>query len=144
MAYRDKEKKRIAERAACKRWRKRHPDRQSLSCKNWAENNRVHIVVYNRRLVAELREKVIAGYGGKCQCPRCIIDTKQFMEIHHVNNGGAKHRRERSPVQIYRDIIKANFPPEFAVLCANCHRAISSYGVCPHEAEVIVGALLVA
>ena len=88
-----------------------------------------------KRLRAEnyrlLRESIIDGYGGKCEC--CGEKTKEFLSIDHVNGGGRKERETLSIYQIMRKIINANFPNDYRVLCHNCNSSLGFYGYCPHK-----------
>ena len=83
---------------------------------------------------AKYREPVISYYGGKCVC--CGETESKFLELHHVNGDGKAHR-ERIGVSgtgMYRHLISNNFQSEWElqILCANCHKAVTYYGSCPH------------
>ena len=65
---------------------------------------------------------------------------KEFLVLDHINNDGAAHRKSMKNksdgfgIQLYRWIIKNNFPPIFQVLCANCNMGKEmNGGVCPHK-----------
>jgi hypothetical protein len=79
------------------------------------------------------RFRILQAYGGKCVC--CGETIPQFLNIDHINNDGAKHRREiggSSGLQIW--IEKNNYPKDFQILCYNCN--VGKYlngGVCPHK-----------
>jgi hypothetical protein len=89
-----------------------------------------------------LRDLVFAAYGGYC-CVCCGETEPLFLHIDHINNDGARHRREilggkkSSGQSVYRWLRVNGFPPGFQVLCANCnlgkHR---NGGVCPHQVNV--------
>ena len=70
----------------------------------------------------------------KCQC--CGEDELTFLNIDHVNNYGAKHRKlvVRRGNSIYRWLKMHKYPDGFQVLCFNCNigRHING-GVCPHQ-----------
>jgi len=77
------------------------------------------------------------GYGGyKCAC--CGETEPKFLSIDHINNDGAKHKREfnlRTGDEVYRWLVKNGFPPGFQVLCMNCNWGKRFNGnVCPHVA----------
>jgi hypothetical protein len=78
------------------------------------------------------RDKVFEAYGGyHCVC--CGESEPVFLEIDHINDDGAAHRRAIGGAgSFYNWLIKNNFPPGFQVLCANCNRA-KRFGVCPHQ-----------
>lgn len=83
-----------------------------------------------------IKNAVFAAYGGYiCAC--CKETTQKFLTIDHVNNDGAKHRKEigyRGGIGIYLWIYKNAFPPGFQVLCFNCnHGKQLNGGICPHK-----------
>jgi hypothetical protein len=95
----------------------------------------------SRRLNLALREEVFAAYGGNlCTC--CGEQEPMFLTIDHVDNDGAKMRREgvhsRGGTQFYQWLRKNRFPPGFQVLCMNCnlgkHR---NGGTCPHQSSKV-------
>jgi hypothetical protein len=71
----------------------------------------------------------------RCQC--CGETEIKFLSLDHVNNDGAKHRRElgKNVDHMYDWIIRNGFPPMFQVLYFNCNYAKSAYGRCPHEEQ---------
>ena len=80
------------------------------------------------------RAAVIGAYGNQCAC--CGEKEIEFLQVDHVNNDGAVHRKQLKTAggsQIYRDIIRRNFPDDFQLLCANCHLVKSCGRVCPHK-----------
>lgn len=84
---------------------------------------------YNRGF----RIKLLEAYGPYCRC--CGETTPEFLELHHVNEDGAEHRRQigRGPEALYRWAERHGFPDTLAVTCANCHAADTYYGGCPHK-----------
>lgn len=89
--------------------------------------------LYYRRRERALKDLVFAAYGGyKCAC--CGETEKLFLQIDHVNNDGADHRRERKGKGLYTWLKCRNFPEGFQVLCANCNWGKrQNGGVCPHR-----------
>lgn len=79
----------------------------------------------------EIREEVIKGYGGKCEC--CGEDTMEFLAVDHRNGGGRKERKTTSIYQILRKIQEEDYPNDYRVLCHNCNSALGFYGYCPHQ-----------
>lgn len=80
---------------------------------------------------AEYRVRVIEAYGGRCSCPGCHVHHAELLTVDHVG-GGARHRQNRrSTRDIYRDIIKAGFPPDYQLLCGSCNLAKSDKDKCP-------------
>ncbi|HEC64216.1 MAG TPA: hypothetical protein ENI23_02860 [bacterium] len=90
--------------------------------------------IYEKRAVKKLRKEIIDHYGGKCAC--CGETVLVFLTVDHINNDGAKHRKEIGDGHvIYRWIKRNNFPIDmFQILCYNCNvgRARNN-GVCPHK-----------
>ena len=91
----------------------------------------------NRARRIEVKDRAFAGYGGyKCAC--CGESETQFLTIDHVNNDGAEHKRKwnlRTGEEVYRWLIKHDFPSGFQVLCMNCNWGKRyNNGVCPHKA----------
>lgn len=89
----------------------------------------------NRRKHQEARNAVFEAYGGyKCKC--CGVTEPAFLSIDHINNDGAEHKREyrlRTSTEVYRWLIKNNYPTGFQVLCMNCQWGKRVHGVCPHQ-----------
>lgn len=87
---------------------------------------------YHRRL----RSVVIGNYGGECAC--CGCDEDVFLQIDHINNDGAKERKEKGLTsrKLLNYIINNNFPNTYQILCANCHQAKSKLGKCIHRCSV--------
>lgn len=81
----------------------------------------------------KFRIKLLDAYGPYCRC--CGETTVEFLEMHHVNEDGAEHRRQigRGPEALYRWAQRHGFPDTLAVTCANCHAAETYYGGCPHK-----------
>lgn len=79
-----------------------------------------------------LKDEVFAAYGGYiCAC--CGEDIPAFLSIDHIHEDGADHRR-RIGTDLYRWLIKHEFPEGFQVLCMNCQWGKRKHGVCPHQA----------
>jgi hypothetical protein len=80
-----------------------------------------------------VKMKVYEHYGVRCNC--CGESEVAFLTIDHVNNDGAKHRKEMCAdgYSIYAYIIRKNFPDDFQVLCRNCNWGKHSRKVCPHK-----------
>lgn len=81
-----------------------------------------------RKTFRKLKLKVISQYGRTCG--RCGETRLGCLEIDHVNNDGAKQRKELGvatkanwTTAFYRYLSAINFETEYhlQVLCANCH-----------------------
>jgi hypothetical protein len=95
------------------------------------ENQKIRNRAYNQKL----KLKVMDGYGNKCNC--CGEAKIEFLTIDHVNNDGAKDKkndRSYSTYRLCRRIIKENFPNNYQILCFNCNcgRQVNG-GICPHK-----------
>lgn len=91
---------------------------------------------YNPSRSLELRDKVYAYYGNQCQC--CSETNPLFLTIDHINNDGAKHRREIRKLgtgsNFYYWLVSNNFPEGFQLLCFNCNCGKQrNKGICPHK-----------
>jgi|SRR5882762_620429 len=83
---------------------------------------------YKRRI----RQEIINAYGGFCKC--CGIKNLVFLDIDHINNDGASHRKEVGfGLAFYLWLRRNHFPEGFQVLCKNCNWAKFVLGKCPHE-----------
>lgn len=87
-------------------------------------------LAHNRKV----RQDLLAAYGGKCAC--CGERTPEFLDIDHIHNDGAKHRKEVGSGNVmHKWIRKNNYPSDLQILCANCNQGKyrSGTGECPHE-----------
>lgn len=87
----------------------------------------------------EKRTIVINYYSDGTMCCKCCGEKEiKFLSVDHINGGGNKHRKELkfskdgSGGDIYRWLIKNNYPKGFQILCHNCNMAKGFYGTCPH------------
>jgi len=89
----------------------------------------------------KIREETISHYSNglkKCAC--CGEKEIKFLAIDHMDNNGAKHRKElggRGGEVMYKSLKKLNYPPGYQVLCHNCNMAKGLYGECPHKTKTI-------
>lgn len=88
---------------------------------------------YAKKFYRELKTRVIAAYGGQCQC--CQEQHFEFLTIDHINGGGSKHRKSRGAgAGFYAMLEKQGFPKdEYRLLCMNCNFALGIYDHCPHK-----------
>lgn len=80
-----------------------------------------YIIDSKRNKRQRLRKEVIKGYGSKCAC--CGFDDPRALALDHVNDNGAKERKEwRGKMDFFYDkIVKEGFPADYQILCANCN-----------------------
>jgi hypothetical protein len=82
---------------------------------------------YHRKLKLEL----ITAYGGKCEC--CGESKFEFLQLDHVNGGGAQHRKKLT-IHMSSHLKKMGYPKgDYRLLCANCNSSLGLYGYCPHK-----------
>lgn len=86
--------------------------------------------------------KVIQAYGGKCEC--CGETNAAFLTLDHVNDDGAKHRKESGKIvfKLTDWAIKNNYPDSLRLLCYNCNcgRELEPDKVCPHKKQESIAA----
>jgi hypothetical protein len=92
-------------------------------------------IAAQKALGRKIRAQILAGYGGKCAC--CAESEPHFLELDHVNGGGAKEfKAMKSAITLYRRVIAQGFPDRYRLLCANCNRGrYRNGGRCPHNRE---------
>lgn len=84
-----------------------------------------HCLATAKRCRAKQKDLVFNTYGGYlCVC--CGETEKSVLQLDHINNDGWKHRRSFGANgsyagQMYKWIIKNNFPKLFQVLCVSCN-----------------------
>jgi hypothetical protein len=100
--------------------------------REWRLKNQQKNREYANNYTTNIRKNVLKHYGNKCAC--CGEETYQFLSIDHVENNGAKHRKEIGYGRnIYFWLKKNNYPSGFQVLCFNCNLAKGHWGFCPHN-----------
>lgn len=142
-------------RAAQRRYRERHREairarkraayaedapRQRARQKQRRTERRDDVLAYNRKWSADyrarLRAEFIADYGSRCGC--CGEAEPAFLQLDHIQNDGAAHRREhKTGAKLLASLKRAGWPKDrYRLLCANCNygRAMNG-GICPHEAH---------
>jgi hypothetical protein len=101
---------------------------------DWRQRNLKRMV--DRRL--SLRRLVMTHYGGFLPSCKCCGETEyNFLCIDHMNNDGAKHRKEIGRISILSWLVRNNFPDGFQILCYNCNCAKGFYGYCPHRSPPV-------
>jgi hypothetical protein len=122
-----------------KKWRLENRDginrKQRIFVSEWRKRNPDKVRLQRYKTRDNLRTDVLMAYGNKCIC--CGESTRQFLAIDHINNDGAKHKRQnnlKSAQAFYTWLRKNNYPKDnFQILCHNCNMAKGFYGACPHE-----------
>src|SRR3989304_933090 len=120
-------------------WRKKNPEKVNQYSRKhyWANREKeiMRVMKGNAKYHRQRKIEALGKYGGsppKCACCGCPILL--FLTIDHMNNDGAKHRKEiKRYGSIYLWLKKMNYPKGFQVLCMNCNWAKGKFGFCPHE-----------
>lgn len=84
----------------------------------------------------KLRDEVFAAYGGpRCQC--CKENRVECLQVDHVNNDGAAHRRQigRTAQALYIWLKRNGYPAGFQILCASCNQIKRVFGYVPEVAS---------
>lgn len=100
----------------------------------YREQHKEEHINYNKEMYKKLRKEVFSYYGEKCAC--CGESEMEFLGIDHINGGGTKHKKKVGHgIQLFRWIIKNNFPNNLQILCHNCNIAKSDKRefICPHK-----------
>ena len=152
---------RIKRKARCKECKnttqkeyiERNKDKVAKCKKEWYEKTREERNEYRRKYSREnrkkinqlieigqarLRQQIIAGYGGKCEC--CGESKSVFLDIDHINNNGKIDRaRFNSSRSFYRWLRDNGFPRDgYQLLCSNCNQGKRrNHGICPHREKKV-------
>lgn len=74
---------------------------------------------------------------GSVRCVCCGESDLRFLSIDHIDGGGTQHFIKRwkggETSDIYKWLVKNNYPEGYQVLCFNCNQAKHICGKCPHE-----------
>lgn len=117
----------------CLRCRKRPSVEGIQICQTCREESRKYYLRNNTRR-KEQWDIVLDHYGRKCTC--CGESNVLFLTVSHVNNDGAKHRKQIGERQIVKWMIENNFPDGLTIECYNCNMGRTrNKGVCPHKSD---------
>ncbi|KKM68494.1 hypothetical protein LCGC14_1460340 [marine sediment metagenome] len=133
-AYYEERRLQALERA--RKWRldnpKRYKELNRVCGQRWYKENKDQVCRETRARYLRLKKIVVRKYGGRCAC--CGVSELVFLAVDHVNNDGAKMRKEKvhgHGVALYHWLIRRGFPKDFQILCHNCNWA-KAHGGCPH------------
>lgn len=104
-----------------KEWRKKNKLRSNeYSLKYYKKDPKKHIAACIKS-AKKLRYDVVTAYGGKC-C-NCGISDFDVLDIDHIKNNGAIHRKAgMNSKPLYYFLKKNNYPKdEYQLLCRNCN-----------------------
>jgi len=106
--------------------------------RQYQAKNRDRLYAYNRNWQSqrhrELKHDTIIAYGGRCAC--CGESEPAFLDIDHINNDGAEHRKEVGNTTRLMLWLKRDGWPKDRVqlLCCNCNQGKArNGGICPHQ-----------
>ena len=95
----------------------------NATARAWKAANREKVEEYNKRYCAktrQLRQDIFRHLGGKCV--RCGFSDQRALQIDHVKDNGAQHRREYpAEATRYKNILENIDSGEYQLLCANCN-----------------------
>jgi 5-methylcytosine-specific restriction endonuclease McrA len=99
------------------------------------KKHKEYFKLYYREYYAKIRFEILEHYSnGKFECNCCGENELDFLTIDHINNNGNEHRKSKgSAFNIYQEIKRNNFPPEYQILCMNCNMSKGKRGTCIHK-----------
>ena len=136
-----------------KKWKKEHPEKVAEGKRKWYAKNRDRELArlkkqrlenparykeYQRIADLKLRTEVLTYYSknGYPECCCCGETEFKFLTIDHINNNGAKERRETGKPGgrvFYSYLRRRKYPLGYQTLCYNCNCSKGFYGHCPHQ-----------
>jgi hypothetical protein len=97
---------------------KTNKDEVKLKVRKWKEENEERYKKNGKLYTFNKKISVLSHYGGSCAV--CGITDPAFLTIDHINNDGAKHRKQGiGGYRLYHWLIQNDFPSGFQVLCWN-------------------------
>lgn len=111
-------------------WNKKNIERRRVWNREWIKNNRDRYNASKARYRIKLKQRIMLLYSDPVACARCGFTNLDGLVLDHVNNDGAKHRKEASIAcrgsktsgsRIYEYINKHGKIEGLQVLCANCN-----------------------
>ena len=102
--------------------------------KRYYQRHRTDLIDYVKVNYKHHKLEVYRLLGNCCSC--CGLSEISCLQIDHVNNDGAEHRKQlNGGDKIYRYIL-THYDTEkdrFQLLCANCHSSKTQLGQCYHK-----------
>ena len=106
------------------RWKKDNKLAIQEYQRKWCKGNIDHTRKYARERMRGIRKEVLIAYGNKCI--QCGEVRQGCLELDHIGNNGAEHRRELKikggSNAMTQWLHRNNYPSGFQILCGNCHR----------------------
>lgn len=107
-----------------------------MNCNQGKERDKGYSNIYY-----EIAKEKVYSLFPKIECACCGIDTLHFLSIDHINNDGARDRKEYGGAGLgyLNSIIRKEVPIEnnLQLLCMNCNIGkMRNLGQCPHKGIV--------
>jgi 5-methylcytosine-specific restriction endonuclease McrA len=143
MPYKDKEKRRAADRtnrathreqrnAVTRAHHRAHWEQEMAYKRVYRQTNRAQIKVKNRTYIEALTAEALRVLGSTCACPGCGVSEPAFLTFDHIN-GRPKGPRKTS---LFEARASGWDKTQFQILCANCNFAKRDRGFCPvHQTD---------
>lgn len=145
-SYAEKIRKAARERAT-----QRHANRKSDP--SYMLKKKIYNAEFNRQHKEDRKCKTLSVKvmffnlisNGNIRCECCGIDDIDFLTLDHIQNDGAKEKKELSNGQggewLYAKIMKKEYilsSERYRILCFNCNSARGAMGICPHEMRKVM------
>jgi len=106
MAYKDKEKKREADKAYREKNKEKlkkqsheyylkHREQELQRRKKYSQENSESEKKYHKEYHEKNRLQVLAKIDPAMKCANCGCDNPRFLEVNHINGGGRKEQKTR-------------------------------------------------
>jgi len=92
--------------------------------KNWQKSSgfNAYKALKTSNKYHENRIKIIEHYtNGEMACKHCGCKDLRVLDIDHINDNGATHRKEIGQLNIVWWVVEQNYPDGFQILCKNCN-----------------------
>lgn len=117
--YRILHKEEIAERM--NKYAKEHRKEWNERNRNYRKNNKEKHNEQNKKEYKDMKLKVYALYGGKCE----LCNSLDNLQIHHKNIDGVEERNNGfSNGNLFRSLITNGKREDLQLLCSSCHHKV--------------------
>ena len=121
---------------------RKHQEAKKAYSRIYRKQNHQEMLAYDKNQRLKRKLAVFNHYGNKCVC--CGEDKLEFLTIDHINNDGAKQRKEAFGTNrtggggMYIWLLSHGLPLGYQTLCWNCNLAKANYDVCPHKKDAML------